>query len=128
MTKPFLHEDYLLTTEWARRLYFEHAARQPIFDYHCHLPPDQIASNRQFRTLTEIWLGGDHYKWRALRAAGVPEDLITGNSSSDYEKFIAFARTVPQLVRNPLHHWSHLELRRYFGIDLLINEANAPKI
>ncbi len=128
MSKPFLHENFLLTTEWARRLYFEHAIKQPIFDYHCHLPPDQIASNKQFGSLTEIWLGGDHYKWRALRAAGVSEDLITGRSSSDYDKFLAFARTVPQLVRNPLHHWSHLELRRYFGIDLLINEANAPRI
>lgn len=128
MSMPFLHEDFLLTTGWARRLYFEHAIKQPIFDYHCHLPPDQIAANKQFRSLTEIWLGGDHYKWRALRAAGVSEDLITGTASGDYDKFLAFAKTVPQLVRNPLHHWSHLELRRYFGIDLLINEANAPKI
>ncbi len=123
----FLPENYLLTNAWARRLYSDHAAPQPIFDYHCHLPPNEIAANRQFENLSKIWLGGDHYKWRALRAAGVPERLITGDAT-DYEKFVVFARTVPQLVRNPLHHWSHLELRRYFGIDLPINEANAPKI
>jgi len=128
LSQPFLPENFLLTTDWARTLYFDHAIKQPIYDYHCHLPPDQIAGNRQFANLTEIWLGGDHYKWRALRAAGVPEDLITGKTSSDYDKLLAFARTVPSLVRNPLHHWSHLELRRFFGIDLLINEANAPKI
>jgi glucuronate isomerase len=125
--QPFLFENYLLDNDWARRLYFDHAAPQPIFDYHCHLPPNEISGNRQFENLSKIWLAGDHYKWRALRAAGVPERLITGDAS-DYDKFLAFARTVPQLVRNPLHHWSHLELRRYFGIDLLINEANAPKI
>ncbi len=125
--QTFLPENYLLTNAWARRLYFDHAAPQPIFDYHCHLPPNEIAANRQFENLAKIWLGGDHYKWRALRAAGVPERLITGDAT-DYEKFLVYARTVPQLVRNPLHHWSHLELRRYFGIDLLINEANAPKI
>jgi glucuronate isomerase len=125
--QTFLPENYLLTNAWARQLYFDHAAPQPIFDYHCHLPPNEIAANRQFENLAKIWLGGDHYKWRALRAAGVPERLITGDAT-DYEKFLVYARTVPQLVRNPLHHWSHLELRRYFGIDLLINEANAPKI
>lgn len=125
---PFLHEDFLLTTEWARLLYHEHAKAQPIYDYHCHLPPEQIAANHRFANLTQIWLAGDHYKWRALRANGVPEALITGAEAGDYEKFLAYTRTVPQLVRNPLHHWSHLELRRYFGIDLLINEANAPRI
>jgi len=125
---PFLHEDFLLTSEWSRILYHEHAKIQPIYDYHCHLPPDQIAANRRFANLTQIWLAGDHYKWRALRTNGVSEDLITGAGTSDYDKFLAYARTVPQLVRNPLHHWSHLELRRYFGIDLLINEKNAPRI
>ena len=127
MAQPFLHDDFLLTTDWARKLYHEHAKAQPIFDYHCHLPPDQIAANKSFRNLAEIWLGGDHYKWRAMRTAGIDEELITG-SASDYDKFLCYCRVVPQLVRNPLHHWSHLELRRYFGIDLLINEANAPKI
>ena len=125
---PFLHDDFLLTSEWARLLYHEHAKGQPIFDYHCHLPPEQIATNHRFADLTAIWLAGDHYKWRALRANGVAEELITGDSTSPYDKFLAYARTVPETVRNPLHHWSHLELRRYFGIDLLINEANAPAI
>jgi glucuronate isomerase len=125
--QTFLPDDYLLGNATARRLYTGHAAPQPIFDYHCHLPPNEISGNRRFENLSKIWLAGDHYKWRALRAAGVPERMITGDAS-DYDKFLAFARTVPQLVRNPLHHWSHLELRRYFGIDLLINETNAPKI
>ncbi len=125
---PFLHEDFLLTTEWARLLYHEHAKLQPIYDYHCHLPTDEIANNHRFPNLTSIWLAGDHYKWRAMRSNGVSENLITGPDTSDYDKFLAYARTVPHLVRNPLHHWSHLELRRYFGIDLPINEANAPKI
>ena len=124
----FLHDDFLLNSACARMLYHEHARSQPIYDYHCHLPPDQIAANRRFENLTQVWLAGDHYKWRALRTAGVDEDLITGVATSDYDKFIAYCRIVPALVRNPLHHWSHLELRRYFGIDLLINEANAPKI
>jgi glucuronate isomerase len=125
---PFLPENFLLRTDWARTLYFEHAATQPIFDYHCHLPPDQIASDRRFENLFQIWLAGDHYKWRAMRSNGINEDLITGGKTGDYEKFLAYARTVPLTLRNPLHHWSHLELRRYFGIDLLINETNAPKI
>ena len=125
---PFLHDDFLLTTEWSRLLYHTCAKPQPIYDYHCHLPPDQIATNRKFENLTQIWLAGDHYKWRALRSSGVNEDLITGATTSDYDKFLAYCRVVPSLVRNPLHHWSHLELRRTFGIDLLINEANAPKI
>lgn len=128
VASSFLHDDFLLTTEWSRRLYHHYAKTQPIYDYHCHLPPDQIAANRQFENLTQIWLAGDHYKWRAMRAAGVNEDLITGTATGDYEKFLAYCRVVPQLLRNPLHHWSHLELRRYFGIDLLINEANAPQI
>jgi glucuronate isomerase len=128
VASSFLHDDFLLTTEWSRLLYHTYAKEQPIFDYHCHLPPDQIAANRTFENLTQIWLAGDHYKWRAMRAAGVSEDLITGNATSDYDKFLAYCRVVPQLLRNPLHHWSHLELRRYFGIDLLINEANAPQI
>ncbi|MDF3058447.1 MAG: glucuronate isomerase [Rariglobus sp.] len=128
VASSFLHDDFLLTTEWSRLLYHTYAKPQPIYDYHCHLPPDQIAANRQFENLTQIWLAGDHYKWRAMRAAGVNEDFITGKNTSDYDKFLAYCRIVPSLLRNPLHHWSHLELRRYFGIDLLINEANAPQI
>lgn len=128
VASSYLHDDFFLTTEWSRLLYHNYAKPQPIYDYHCHLPPAQIAANRQFANLTQIWLAGDHYKWRALRSAGVAEDLITGANTSDYDKFLAYCRVVPQLVRNPLHHWSHLELRRYFGIDLLINEANAAQI
>lgn len=124
----FLPEDYLLQSRAARRLYARHAATQPIFDYHCHLPTDQIAANHRFKNLWAIWLAGDHYKWRAMRANGVPEELITGDTTSDYDKFVAWCGTVPHTLRNPLYHWSHLELRRYFGINLLINEANAPKI
>jgi glucuronate isomerase len=124
----FLSDDFLLTTRWARRLYFDHAAPQPIFDYHCHLPPGQIASGHRFPNLWSIWLAGDHYKWRAMRANGVPEELITGRETSDYDKFLAWCRTVPFTLRNPLHHWSHLELRRCFGIDLIVDEASAPKI
>jgi len=125
---PFLPEDFLLNSEWARTLYFEHAAKQPIFDYHCHLPPAEIAANRQFENLTQLWLAGDHYKWRAMRSNGVPENLITGAQSSDHDKFLAWTRTVPYTLRNPLYHWSHLELRRYFGLMDLINESSAPKI
>jgi glucuronate isomerase len=124
----FLPDDFLLNSRTARRLYTAHAAPQPIFDYHCHLPPEQIAANHQFKNLWAIWLAGDHYKWRAMRTNGVPEELITGTTTSDYDKFLAWCRTVPLTFRNPLYHWSHLELRRYFGIDLIINEANAPKI
>jgi glucuronate isomerase len=126
--KSFLPDDFLLTTRWARTLYFEHAAGQPIFDYHCHLPPEDIARNRRFENLTQIWLGGDHYKWRAMRSNGVPEDLITLKNTSDYDKFLAYARTVPSTLRNPLYHWSHLELRRCFGINEIINERTAPGI
>jgi glucuronate isomerase len=125
--KTFITENFLLETEAARELYFNHAAAQPIYDYHCHLPPQQIAQNHQFRNLYEIWLGGDHYKWRAMRSNGVAEKYCTGEAT-DREKYEAFVRTVPYTLRNPLYHWSHLELLRYFGIDLLINEENAPTI
>ena len=125
--KPFLPEDFLLTTKWARMLYFEHASGQPIFDYHCHLPPDEIANNRRFENLYQIWLGGDHYKWRAMRSNGVPENLITLKNTSDYDKFMAYARTVPHTLRNPLYHWSHLELRRYFGINEIINRTDCAQ-
>jgi len=125
--KTFITEDFLLRTPAARELYHEHAATQPIFDYHCHLPPAQIAANYQFRNLFDIWLAGDHYKWRAMRSNGVGETYCTGNAP-EYEKFLAFARTVPHTLRNPLYHWTHLELQRYFGIDDLLNEASAPEI
>jgi glucuronate isomerase len=108
-------------------LYHEYAAPQPIFDYHCHLPIDDIARNRQFQNLYEIWLEGDHYKWRAMRSNGVPEKYCTGDAEP-YEKFLAWARTVPDTLRNPLYHWTHLELKRYFGIDRLLNEDTAREI
>jgi glucuronate isomerase len=126
--KPFIHADFLLETETARRLYHEVAKQQPIIDYHCHLPADQIAQNHRFRSLTEIWLDGDHYKWRAMRAHGIPEQYCTG-SASDWEKFAAWARTVPATLRNPLYHWTHLELAFPFGIsDRLLNPDTARGI
>lgn len=127
MIRPFIHDDFLLETPTARRLYHEVAAELPIIDYHCHLPPQDVAANRRFGNLTEIWLDGDHYKWRALRANGVPEDFITGTASPK-EKFFAWARTVPATYRNPLYHWSHLELTRYFGITELLDESNAESV
>ena len=106
-TRPFIHEDFLLGTRQARELYHRYAADEPIYDYHCHLPPDQIASNHAFADLAELWLGGDHYKWRAMRTNGVKEHFITGKATSR-EKFQAWAETVPHTLRNPLHHWSAL--------------------
>ena len=125
--KGFLTEDFFLTNDRARRLYHEFAAPQPIFDYHCHLPPRDIAENRRFANLFEIWLEGDHYKWRAMRANGIDEKYCTGDAPP-YEKFLAWARTVPYTLRNPLYLWTHLELRRYFGISELLDEASAPAI
>ena len=126
--KPFIHEDFLLETETARRLYHEVAARLPIIDYHCHLPPDQIAHNHRFRSITELWLDGDHYKWRAMRANGVSERFCTGDAS-DWEKFEAWAATVPATLRNPLYHWTHLELAFPFQIrDRLLGPSTAREI
>lgn len=127
MSRPFIHPDFLLENDTARRLYHEVAEELPIIDYHCHLPPRDVAENRQFRNLFEIWLEGDHYKWRALRANGIPERLITGDASPR-EKFDAWARTVPMTLRNPLYHWTHLELTRYFGITDLLSEKTADAI
>ncbi|WP_239953664.1 glucuronate isomerase [Pantoea sp. Z09] len=124
----FMTEYFLLDTEFARRLYHDYAKDQPIFDYHCHLPPQQIAENYRFTNLYDIWLKGDHYKWRAMRANGVPEAFCTGDAS-DREKFNAWARTVPHTIGNPLYHWTHLELRRPFGItDILLSEKTADSI
>ena len=123
----FIHEDFLLSTEHAKRLYHTYAKDQPILDYHCHLPPEDLASNRQFRNLFEIWLEGDHYKWRAMRANGVGEAYCTGDADP-YRKFLAWARTTPDTLRNPLYHWSHLELKRYFGFDGLLDESNAASV
>jgi glucuronate isomerase len=123
----YLHSDFLLPNKTAERLFHEVAAGQPIIDYHCHLSPEAIANNARFPDLSEIWLGGDHYKWRAMRAAGVPEQLVTGDADPK-DKFDAWARTVPQTVRNPLHHWTHLELKRYFDTDLVLNSETADEI
>ena len=125
--KPFIHEDFMLTNEYARALYHESAESMPIIDYHCHLDPKMIAENYQFKDLTEVWLGGDHYKWRALRGNGVPEEFITGNRGS-YEKFEKWAETVPYTMRNPLYHWTHLELARAFGIYDTLSPKTARAI
>ena len=124
----FITEDFLLQTETARILYHEHARRMPIYDYHCHLPADLIASDHRFDNITQAWLSGDHYKWRAMRAGGVPEKYITG-SASDYEKFERWAQTVPCCLRNPLYHWTHLELKNPFGVkDKLLGPNTAKGI
>jgi len=125
--KPFLAEDFLLHTDTARYLYHEHAARMPIIDYHCHLPPDQIAADKRFDNLTRIWLDGDHYKWRAMRTNGVPERYITGDAD-DFARFQQWAETVPYTMRNPLYHWTHLELSRYFGITKVLDGNTAREI
>ena len=127
MNTKFIHEDFLLETRTARRLYHRFAAAEPIFDYHCHLPPRDIAENRQFNNLFEIWLEGDHYKWRAMRSNGVSERFCTGDATPE-EKFLAWAATVPHTLRNPLYHWTHLELERYFGVNELLDEKSGPRI
>ena len=124
----FCDKNFLLSTPLARELYHGTAAGQPIIDYHCHLSPRDLAENRVFGNLHEAWLEGDHYKWRAMRADGVPERLITGKDSTPREKFQAWAATVPHTLRNPLFHWTHLELRRYFGIQTLLEERTARAV
>ncbi|GIP27776.1 uronate isomerase [Paenibacillus sp. J23TS9] len=123
----FLNDDFLLSTDTARTLFHQYAKDMPIIDYHCHLDPKEIYENKHFRNLCEAWLSGDHYKWRLMRANGIPESHITGDAS-DYDKFMAWAVTVPKTVGNPLYSWTHLELRRFFGIDELLNEESAPRI
>jgi len=124
----FIHDDFLLETDTARDLYHGFAKAQPILDYHCHLSPAEVANNHQFRSMTEIWLGGDHYKWRAMRTAGVDEQYCTG-SAGDWEKFRVWAETVPKTLRNPLYHWTHLELAFPFGIrDRLLDGRTAEAI
>ncbi|HLS54287.1 MAG TPA: glucuronate isomerase, partial [Tissierellaceae bacterium] len=117
--KKFMDENFLLGNETAEKLYHEYAKDMPIFDYHCHLSPKEIAEDKSYRNITEIWLGGDHYKWRAMRSNGIDEKYITGDAS-DYEKFKAWAGTLPYCLGNPLYHWSHMELQRYFNIDTII--------
>ena len=125
--KAFMDNNFLLTTKTAETLYHEYAKQMPIYDYHCHLSPKEIAENKRYRSITEVWLGGDHYKWRALRANGVDERYITGDAS-DKEKFLKWAETVPQCIGNPLYHWTHQELKTYFGIDKLLSPATAEEI
>ena len=125
--KRFMDEDFLLSTETAKHLYHDFAKKLPIVDYHCHLSPREIAEDRRYENITEVWLYGDHYKWRAMRACGVNERFITGDAS-DFEKFHAYCVCMPRLAGNPLYHWSHLELRRYFDCDLVINEENCEAI
>jgi glucuronate isomerase len=123
----FLSEDFLLNNDFARTLYHTYAKNLPIIDYHCHLPPNEVAHDRQFENLTKIWLEGDHYKWRAMRTLGIDEKFITGKAP-DKEKFDQWAFTVPYTLRNPLYHWTHLELQRYYGIDALVNPDTADRI
>ncbi len=125
--KRFLDENFMLDNPTAEKLYHDYASRMPIIDYHCHLNPQQIAEDLKFTNLTQAWLAGDHYKWRAMRANGVDEKYITGNAS-DSEKFSKWAETVPDTLRNPLYHWTHLELQRYFGINDLLGPATGEKI
>ena len=125
--KTFLDENFLLNNKTAQRLYFEYAKDMPIIDYHNHLPPNEIAENKKFDNITRVWLNGDHYKWRAMRTNGIDESYITGDKS-DFEKFSKWAETVPYTLRNPLYHWTHLELQRYFGITEVLNPSSAKKI
>ncbi|MBO0320717.1 glucuronate isomerase [Muricauda sp. CAU 1633] len=125
--KKFIHEDFLLKTDYAKMLYHDYAKNQPIIDYHCHLPANELAEDKSFENITKLWIEGDHYKWRAMRALGIAEQFITGKAT-DEEKFQKWAETVPYTLRNPLYHWTHLELSRYFGIDELLTSENAGKI
>jgi len=125
--KNFIHEDFLLQTSFAKKLYHDYAKDLPIIDYHNHLSPRKIAEDYRFDNISQVWLYGDHYKWRAMRTLGVDEKYITGNAS-DIEKFVKWGGTVPYTVRNPLYHWTHLELKRYFNIDALLDQNNAREI
>ncbi len=127
MMKPFMNEDFLLGTETARKLYHDHAEKMPVIDYHCHINPMEIYEDKRYDTITEVWLGGDHYKWRAMRSCGVPERYITGDATPA-EKFQKWAETIPNLIGNPLYHWTHLELQRYFGITEPLTGDNAMEI
>ena len=126
--KPFMDENFLLQTEIAQKLYHEHAKKMPIIDYHCHLVPQMVADDYRFRSITELWLGGDHYKWRAMRSNGVDERYCTGSDTTDWEKFEKWAETVPYTMRNPLYHWTHLELKTAFGIDKILKPSTAREI
>ena len=126
--KPFMDEDFLLTTGTAKQLYHEHAEKMPIVDYHCHIDPREIYEDIVYDNLSEVWLGGDHYKWRTIRSNGIDERYITGKDTSPYEKFEKWAETVPKLIGNPLYHWTHLELKRYFDIDARLSPKTCKEI
>ncbi|MDX2190172.1 MAG: glucuronate isomerase [Bacteroidota bacterium] len=126
--KHFLDEDFLLNSDTAKYLYHTHAANLPIIDYHNHLPQQEVAENKKFASITEVWLKGDHYKWRAMRTNGINEAFITGKETSDWQKFEKWAETVPYTMRNPLYHWTHLELQRYFGETRLLNHETAKAV
>lgn len=125
--KQFMDKDFMLGNETGRELFFQYAKDMPIFDWHCHLSPKEIWENKNYKNITQVWLGDDHYKWRVMRSCGVPEEKITGNAD-DYEKFQMWAKTMPLLVGNPLYHWTHLELKRYFNIDKLLDDTTADEI
>ncbi|MGL5313344.1 MAG: glucuronate isomerase [Peptostreptococcaceae bacterium] len=125
--KKFMDKDFLLNNETAKSLYHNHAKDMPIFDYHCHLIPSEIAEDKKYDNITQIWLYGDHYKWRAMRSFGIDENFMTGDAN-DFEKFKAFAKVMPYLIGNPIYHWSHLELRTYFGVEDTLSEKNAEEI
>ncbi|WP_320112241.1 glucuronate isomerase [Draconibacterium orientale] len=125
--KQFMDKDFLLQTDVAKELYHNHAAKMPIFDYHCHINPQEIAEDKEYDNITQLWLYGDHYKWRGMRTNGVDEKYCTGNAS-DWEKFEKWAETVPHTLRNPLFHWTHLELKKFFGIDKVLSPATAKEI
>jgi len=127
ISNPIIKDNFLLKSDLAEKLYHDFAEDCPIIDYHCHLPPKEIALNRRFENITKIWLDGDHYKWRAMRANGIAEDFITGNIP-DEEKFDKWAETVPYTLRNPLYHWTHLELYKVFGIEEILNKDTAKDI
>ncbi len=130
MAKAFINDDFLLTTPAAQRLYHDYAKDMPLYDFHSHLIPKQIVDDITFKNLTQVWLYGDHYKWRAMRACGIPENLVSGipDAGDDFDRFAAWAKTVPQTLLNPLYHWTHLELKRFFNIDTLLSPATAKEI
>ena len=123
----FINDDFILTNETAKRLYHDYAEKMPIIDYHCHINPKEIYENKKFKNITEIWLGGDHYKWRLIRSNGTPENEITGDAD-DYTKFLRFAQMLPRAIGNPMYHWNHLELKRYFDFDGILSEKTAEEV
>ena len=125
--KPFMDKDFLLNTETAKKLFHEAAKDCPIIDYHCHINPREIFEDRHYDSITQVWLGGDHYKWRLMRCAGVSEKFITGDAS-DHDKFLTWAKVIGRGIGNPLYHWSHLELRRFFGYEGVLNEKTAEEV